>query len=1017
MVETGNSDNDACRGGESHSLSGVNRDPLAGVPPGRCAIPHGEGMARGGGRGLYCGALKTDQTSHSAASPREALRHAIDHAAHYLPAQGPIGVFIHHNTLHAFQHLKFEEAVLKASREFGAEPYMKEEAYQKDRARGRIADDDVRVVVREEPDAVIIPGRLTRHELRTAMLTPGVRVAEARTLAWHLEEGDWLTSFRGDLSAAAKAGLAGDDPRALWEACVRRMPAVVAGEAERVRRPAEAVMITRGLNMDDHVHPPLIRLTGAYVDQGIAYWPMPMRELGLLRAARRIMGQGMSLFPANLEGIGEVFRAHEAEGLDAEETMLRMLGELGVPQEEWEDYVVAELLPLAGWAGLIRKLEEDPSLAPHDRVRCSLLEFLALRLCYTVTALRNLSGESRSWREVRKSGVREAEVEAAAVFDAAQLLGMGSGELLGLPVVSFEALRQEVAAFGNLERRRLLHAAYERRHERQILVPLARHRRMPKLVSGSARLAAQVMFCIDEREESIRRALEEVDPEIETLGAAGFFGCAIDYAGIDDAGGVALCPVVVKPGHEVREVPVGEHAGMQEKRQALRRVWAKVAQNSYVSSRSLVRGWVSTACLGFLSIFPLTLRVLRPSVYARFMERMNRLFLPEPRTELAFMSDDEASRVATSGLLSGFCTPEKVERVAGVLGPAGLHAGMARLVAVLGHGSTTLNNPHESAYNCGACGGRSGAPNARLFAAMANRPAVREGLREKGITVPEDTWFVGGYHDTCSDAIQWFDLDLVPEGHRGDLARLQASLDKARALSAHERTRRFEAASPDFGPEEALVHVRERSEHLGEPRPEYGHGTNAVCIVGRREQTRGLFFDRRAFLVSYDATLDPMDEALARVLGAVIPVCGGISLEYYFSFVDNEVYGCGTKLPHNVTGLVGVMNGYQGDLRTGLPLQTVEIHEPVRILFVVETTPERLMKVVKANPELTEFVENHWIRVATMDPEDGVIQVLRADGTFEVLTGDDEPLPEAATSRDYYRGRMEHLPVARIGAA
>jgi uncharacterized protein YbcC (UPF0753/DUF2309 family) len=276
---------------------------------------------------------------------------------------------------------------------------------------------------------------------------------------------------------------------------------------------------------------------------------------------------------------------------------------------------------------------------------------------------------------------------------------------------------------------------------------------------------------------------------------------------------------------------------------------------------------------------------------------------------------------------------------------------------------------------------------------------------------------VGGYHDTCSDGIPWFDLDLVPEGHRGDLARLQASLDKARALSAHERTRRFEAASPDFGPEEALVHVRERSEHLGEPRPEYGHGTNAVCIVGRREQTRGLFFDRRAFLVSYDATLDPMDEALARVLGSVIPVCGGISLEYYFSSVDNEVYGCGTKLPHNVTGLVGVMNGYQGDLRTGLPLQTVEIHEPVRILFVVETTPERLMKVVKANPELTQFVENHWIRVATMDPGDGAIQVLRADGTFEPLTGDDEPLPQAATSRDYYRGRMEHLPVARIGAA
>jgi uncharacterized protein YbcC (UPF0753/DUF2309 family) len=188
---------------------------------------------------------------------------------------------------------------------------------------------------------------------------------------------------------------------------------------------------------------------------------------------------------------------------------------------------------------------------------------------------------------------------------------------------------------------------------------------------------------------------------------------------------------------------------------------------------------------------------------------------------------------------------------------------------------------------------------------MANRPAVRAALRERGIAIPDDTWFVGGNHDTCSDAVEWFDLSAMPTGHRPDFQRLCHSLDRARTLSAHERTRRFEAANPNAEPEEALHHVEERSEHLGEPRPEYGHCTNAVCLVGRREKTRGLFFDRRAFLVSYDPERDPRDEALARVLGAVIPVCGGISLEYYFSTVDNEGYGCGTKLPHNITGLVG----------------------------------------------------------------------------------------------------------------
>ncbi len=921
----------------------------------------------------------------------DTLLRAVDHAAHLLPQQGPIGVFVHHNTLHAFEHLPFEEAVIEASQRFGAEPYMSEAAYRAELARGRIQLVDIDAALDSEPDAPVF-ARLSRGSLRRAMITPGVREFDAATILWRTEQGDLAGDFR-------RPAL-----RTLFDACFAR---AIAHEEE----PA----LLR--HVDEIIHPWLIRLCSVFLDQGTAYWPMPHRDRGFYESVRILLAGRGGVFPKYLAGLDEEFQRQKHLSFSAADAVLDYLDTQCYREADWQSILQAELLALPGWAGLMRRLEEDPGLAPHEIRPCSLMDFLAVRLTMSRVASRMGAAEKAPEENPLKTQEKRRLSRAARVYDAARVVRLSADEITRLSGSEWTAFVSEVKAFNGLERRRILHLAYERWHEREILRGLASHRKYRGLSDGSSDLekrpTAQVFFCLDEREESMRRALEEVDPGVETFSSAGYFGVAVDYKGIDDPHAAAFCPVVVKPEHAVHEQPKAEDSGLLESRLWRRRLIGLLMRNSVVSSKTLMRGWLSTTVLGLLSAVPLVGHLLAPRRYALLRDWLNDAFLPKPRTELTLMRNTAQSQGALTGLLTGFAPEEKTDRVASVLGPAGLASGFARLVVILGHGSSSLNNPHESAHDCGACGGRRGGPNARLFAAMANRGEVRDRLRERGLDIPEDTWFVGGYHDTCSDDVEFFDLDALPATHETDLNHIRASLDMARAGNARERARRFESCPPRADPDAALRHVEERSEHLAEPRPEYGHCTNAVCVVGRRNLTRGLFLDRRAFLVSYDANQDPDDRSLAALMAAVVPVCAGISLEYYFSFVDNDRYGCGTKLPHNVTSLLGVMDGHASDLRTGLPWQMVEIHEPVRILFVIEATPERLSKVIEASASLNQLVENRWIRIATIDPASGRVHVRRNSG-FEEFDERLERLPVALSSAEWYSGKIQHLPMAWI---
>jgi uncharacterized protein YbcC (UPF0753/DUF2309 family) len=298
---------------------------------------------------------------------------------------------------------------------------------------------------------------------------------------------------------------------------------------------------------------------------------------------------------------------------------------------------------------------------------------------------------------------------------------------------------------------------------------------------------------------------------------------------------------------------------------------------------------------------------------------------------------------------------------------------------------------------------------------MANDPAVRALLAADGLAIPTDTVFIGGMQDTCSSGIAWFDTDRLPVTHRDEFEALLRSCAVARALDAQERCRRFDSVPRRITPADALRAVEARAGDLAQVRPEYGHATTAVCIVGRRGRTRDLFLDRRAFLMSYDPDADPDDLILGRTLAAVGPVSSGISLAYTFSRIDPLVYGAGTKLPHNITGLIGVMDGHASDLRTGLPLQGVEIHEPVRLLLVIETTPDRLWRAVAPLPGVERLIRNGWVTVACWPPRGRVPEVYdRRLERFVPHVVESSLLPQAARSADWYAGARGSLPPALI---
>ncbi len=1022
--------------------------------------------------------LETMTAEPEADSNRARLEQAITTAAALLPLPGPITAFAFLNTLQALEHLPFDEGLRQGARLYGCQPYLAEQRYRESLAKGRIRVGDLEAVLREnlgKEAETPVAGLTTRLELQLAMLQYPLRVGPAEEIRWFVLEAEALTQLRSETPQAVRKRFIdetkhwvmrdlrpGDgagqkkhaDPRgarliadiierfgeakienwsdatwdafsvqALWRVCregVLTLPAPARPPVSAVRHRDLLLEATRE-DSDELVDDILIRFCAAYTDQGFAHWSLPDRDKGFFKSFCELYGEPGGPPRGWMRGLEAELRMVEASGITPLASIAESLERLGVGAEEEEDFITASLLGLRGWAGMLWHMETRGDRVAVRVPAGTVSEFLAIRLILERFALTYVAHEASGYdgpldrlrpalrRSIGPPPGVSIDQRTFLVFQLTQVLGWCPPALFALTRPQWAALVGEIEAFQGLDRRAVFQQAFERRYRIQVLDALSvRGRIEPKRVPQTR---FQASFCLDAREESFRRHLEEVAPDVETFGLAGFYGAAMYYRGAADANYAALCPVVIKPAHWVVEDVVYPLEHTHRRRAKTRRAVGTATRQLHSGSRSFAGGAL-LAVLGVLASIPLVARVLFPRLTAKLRRAAGRLIQTPPVTRLRLERQSDLPSPTEEGI--GYSVQEMAEIGERMLRDMGLTSGFARLVFFFGHGSFCLNNPHKSAYDCGACSGTPGGPNGRALAAMLNDLRVRDILADHGLEIPATTRFIGGMHNTAIDEFMFYDLDLLPNLYLAEFEAAVATLEEVCRRNAHERCRRFESAPLDLTFDEAKRHVEDRSEDLAQTRPEFGNASNAVCFVGRRERTRGLYMDRRSFLASYDPTHDDANHTiLARILAAAVPVCEGINMQYYLSYVDNRGWACGTKLPHNVTSLLGVMDGAASDLRPGLPWQSVEIHEPLRLLFVIESTKEAMISIMDRNPVIGNILRNEWAQLAVIDPDSAKIEVFRK-GEFKVYEPQTTELPKADSSTEWYRGWRDHLAFAVI---
>jgi uncharacterized protein YbcC (UPF0753/DUF2309 family) len=507
--------------------------------------------------------------------------------------------------------------------------------------------------------------------------------------------------------------------------------------------------------------------------------------------------------------------------------------------------------------------------------------------------------------------------------------------------------------------------ACEISYRRELVQRLCEQRKNPRAVANQHDV--QMVFCIDVRSEPFRRHLENVSPRVETLGFAGFFGIPFEYVPLGEKTGRAQCPVLIAPKFRIAEgLADSDQCNQLVERRKNIRGWRTVWKSFKSSAVSCFSYIESTGLLFALKLATDSWGLTKPASKGQFDGVPQRLC-----HELGPVLEKHAN--------FGLSLEERTEIARAILHNLGLTTNFARLIVFCGHESATVNNPFRASLDCGACGGKSGQVNAILAAAILNDQQVRSQLSHQGIEIPADTQFLSAVHNTTTDEIRF--TRLPSQTADSQLFRdLTKWLNAAGMRTRDERARLLGCAHGN--------QLLRRARDWSEVRPEWGLAGNAAFIVGSRRWTAGLNLGGRAFLHNYEYQRDPEGKILELIMTAPMIVTNWINMQYYAATVDNGFFGGGDKVLHNVLGKLGVVAGNGGDLRPGLPLQSVHDgqkyhHEALRLLVMIEAPRSAMDEVISKHAMVRDLVLNKWIRLVSV--EGTSYFECRPDRSWEVL--------------------------------